>query len=201
MLKLVRRAIWGVVIIILLIIALPLFIGWYLSPQDPIEKADAIVTVSGGDTDARIEKTIQLFKEGWAPKIIFSGAAAEGNISNAESMRNIAVKMGVPTSAIIIEEDSKTTVENAEFTSKIITTKGYDSIILVTSPYHQRRTFELFQSNLGEDFKIINQSALDEEWRKKGWWESNIGRFLTIGELGKIFVNFFQNKAGEVIVE
>jgi len=163
MLKLVRRAIWGVVIIILLIIALPLFIGWYLSPQDPIEKADAIVTVSGGDTDARIEKTIQLFKEGWAPKIIFSGAAAEGNISNAESMRNIAVKMGVPTSAIIIEEDSKTTVENAEFTSKIITTKGYDSIILVTSPYHQRRTFELFQSNLGEDFKIINQSALDEE--------------------------------------
>lgn len=198
MLKIIKRITWFVAIIVILVIALPIFIGWYLSPQDPIEKTDVIVAVSGGDTKARIEKAVELYDEGWAPMIIFSGAAAEGDVSNAEAMQNIAVRLGVPKSSIIIEEDSMDTAENAEFTSRIIQDKGYESIILVTSPYHQRRTMELFRDYLGEDFKIINQSALDEEWRKKGWWETNVGRFLTIGELGKIFVNFTQNQIEEI---
>jgi len=197
LLKLIKRTVWGLAIIIVLIVALPLFIGWYLSPQDPIEKADAIVTVSGGDNNARINKTVELYKEGWAPVIIYSGAAAEGEVSNAEAMRNISVKMGVPKSAIILEEKSVDTSENAKFTSAIIKEKGFESIILVTSPYHQRRTMELFKDELGEDFKIINRSAVDEDWRKKGWWEDEEGRFLTIGELGKIFVNYIQTWRSE----
>jgi uncharacterized SAM-binding protein YcdF (DUF218 family) len=175
------------------VVALPLFIGWYLSPQDPIEKADVIVTVSGGDNNARIEKTVELYKESWAPIIIFSGAAAEGDVSNAEAMRNISVKQGVPRADILIEEKSVDTAENAQFTAAIIREKGYGSMILVTSPYHQRRTMELFKAELGEDFKIINRSAVDEDWRKKGWWEDEEGRFLTLGELGKILVNYIQS--------
>jgi len=197
LLKLIKRTVWGLAIIIVLIVALPLFIGWYLSPQDPIEKADAIVTVSGGDNNARINKTVELYKEGWAPVIIYSGAAAEGEVSNAEAMRNISAKMGVPKSAIILEEKSVDTSENAKFSSVIIKEKGFKSIILVTSPYHQRRTMELFRAELGEDFKIINRSAVDEDWRKKGWWEDEEGRFLTIGELGKIFVNYIQTWRSE----
>jgi hypothetical protein len=42
------------------------------------------------------------------------------------------------------------------------------------------------------DVEILNQSALDGNWRKKGWWQTNVGRFLTVGELGKIFINFVQ---------
>ncbi|MDD3678953.1 MAG: YdcF family protein [Patescibacteria group bacterium] len=192
MFRLIKRAVWLVVLVICLTIALPLFVGWYLSPQDPIEKADAIVTVSGGDNNARIKKTVELYKEGWSPIVIYSGAAAEGSISNAAAMRNISVKMGVPRSDILIEEDSKDTTENASFTAKIIKENNYKSIILVTSPYHQRRTVELFKKELGKDFKIINQSAIDEDWRKRGWWEDEQGRFLTIGELGKIFVNYIK---------
>ena len=180
------------VLVICLTIALPLFVGWYLSPQDPIEKADAIVTVSGGDNNARIKKTVELYKEGWSPIVIYSGAAAEGSISNAAAMRNISVKMGVPRSDILIEEDSKDTTENASFTAKIIKENNYKSIILVTSPYHQRRTVDLFKKELGKEFKIINQSAVDEDWRKKGWWKDEQGRFLTIGELGKIFINYIK---------
>lgn len=189
MLKLAKKIAWTGAFIICLIMALPLFIGWYLSPQDILKKVDAIVVVSGGDNDARIEKGVQLYKEAWAPILMYSGAAAEGDISNAEAMRNISVKMGVPKKDIIIEEESKTTLENAQFSASIIENNDYQSIILVTSPYHQRRTYELFKKELPK-VEIINQSALDENWRKKGWWENNVGRFLTIGELGKIFVNY-----------
>lgn len=189
MLKILKKISIWIAIIICLIIALPLFVGWYLSPQDILKKVDIIVVVSGGDNIARIEKGVQLYKEAWAPVLMYSGAAAEGDVSNAEAMRNISVKMGVPKEDIIIEEKSKTTLENADFSSKILKEKDIKSLILVTSPYHQRRTYELFKKELPE-VEIINQSALDENWRKKGWWESNIGRFLTIGELGKIFINY-----------
>lgn len=175
-----------------LVVALPLAIGWYLSPQDTLKRVDAIVVVSGGDNNARIEKGVELYKEGWAPILMYSGAAAEGDVSNAKAMQNISVKMGVPVSDIIIEEDSKTTLENASFSAKIINEKGFRSIILVTSPYHQRRTFEQFKKEL-PDLEIINQSAVDENWRKKGWWENNVARFLTAGELGKMVVIFLQD--------
>lgn len=194
--KTIKFLIWTVAILIVIIVALPLLVGWYLSPQDNLEKVDAIVVVSGGDNDKRIEKGVQLYKEAWAKTLIFSGAAASGDVSNAKAMKRIAAISGVPAKAIIIEENSKTTTENAKFTADIIKRESFKSMILVTSPYHQRRTYELFKKDL-PDVKILNQSALDENWRKKGWWESNVGRFLTIGELGKILINFVQEQGGK----
>lgn len=192
MLKLVKRLVWVVAILVIIIVAAPLFIGWYLSPQDGLERADAIVVVSGGDNNKRIEKGVELYKDGWAPVLMFSGAAAEGSVSNALAMKRIAYSKGVPASDILIEELSKTTVENAKFSAEIIKEKKFNTIILVTSPYHQRRTFELFQKEL-PDVKIINQSAVDKSWRKKGWWETNNGRFLTVGELGKLLITYIQD--------
>lgn len=194
--KTLKRLVWFIAIVICMIVALPLAIGWYLSPQDTLEKSDAIVVVSGGDTNARIEKGVNLYRDNWAPKILFSGAAASGDVSNAEAMRNIAIKMGVPESDILIEEKSQTTAENATFSADIIKEEGFKKIILVTSPYHQRRTYDLFQKEL-PDVKIINQSALDENWRKKGWWQNNVARFLTLGELSKIFIEFTKDAGGK----
>jgi uncharacterized SAM-binding protein YcdF (DUF218 family) len=172
---------------------LPLAISIYLSPQDALIKADAIVVVSGGDTDARISEGVKLYMQEWAPKLIFSGAAAEGDVSNALAMKRIAVSAGVNTEDIIIEEDSKTTVENADFTADLILKNEFQSIILVTSPYHQRRAYMLFRKNLGDEFVIINHSAVDETWRKRNWWENANARFLTLGEIMK---NFYQIVTG-----
>lgn len=196
MLRFIRKTLLTLVILTLLFVSLPLFIGWYLSPQDPIKKADAIVVISGGDTDARIKKGVELYKEGWAPYLVFSGAAKEGEISNAEAMKNIVTGMGVPEEAVLLEEKSTTTEENAEFTSDLLKKEGFDSYILVTSPYHQRRAYELFKKQ-NEAAEIINQSASDENWRKKGWWQNNVARFLTAGELSKIFVEFTKDIGGK----
>jgi uncharacterized SAM-binding protein YcdF (DUF218 family) len=191
MLGLVKKLVWLVAFLVTILVALPLFVGWYLSPQDVLERSDAIVVVSGGDNNSRIEKAVELQRDGWAPYILFSGAAAEGSVSNALAMKRIAVKKGVPSEKIFIEEESRTTSENAELAAPIIKEKGFKSIILVTSPYHQRRTFELFKAELPE-VKILNRSAMDENWRKKGWWENTSARYLTVGELGKILVNYIQ---------
>jgi uncharacterized SAM-binding protein YcdF (DUF218 family) len=189
----VKKLIAAIIIAISLVIFLPLAISIYLSPQDTIAKTDAIVVVSGGDTDARISEGVKLYMQEWAPKLIFSGAAAEGDVSNALAMKRIAVSAGVNPDDIIIEEESKTTVENADFTADLIQNSGFKSIILVTSPYHQRRAYMQFRKNLGEDFVIINHSAMDETWRKRNWWENANARFLTLGEIMK---NFYQIVTG-----
>ena len=157
----------------------------YLSPQSKLEKADVIVVISGGDTDARINEGVALYMDGFSDKILFSGAAAEGEVSNASAMKNIAIRKGVPAKNILIEEDSRTTEENAQDVAKIVKSGGFKSIILVTSPYHQRRAYEAFRGALGKDFKIINHSAKDSQWRKADWWSNEQARFLTIGEIMK----------------
>lgn len=188
----IKKLIISIFIAVLLVIFVPMAIAVYLSPQDSLVNVDAIVVVSGGDTDARISEGVKLYLQKWAPIIIFSGAAAEGDVSNALAMKRIAVESGVPTENILIEEDSKTTSENADFTTKILQEKGYKSIILVTSPYHQRRAYNQFRAALGEEFVIINHSAKDETWRKKGWWENANARFLTLAEILKNFYELGQ---------
>lgn len=181
---------------VLVIVIIPLAIAVYLSPQDELVKADAIIVVSGGDTDSRINEGVKVYSGKWAPKIIFSGAAASGEVSNALAMKRIAVSKGVPENDILIEELSKTTKENAEFSAIMVNELKAKRIILITSPYHQRRAYQEFKAALGEDVEIINHSATDETWRKKNWWEDPDARFLTFGEILK-GVYSFVNGIGE----
>lgn len=161
-------------------------IGWYLSPQDELKGADAIVAISGDD-GARLDTAIALYNEGWAKNLIFAGAASDPKSpSNALVMQDIAVKNGVPASAIEIEEVSKNTQENADFTAKIIKEKGYGRIILVTSPYHQRRASIEFNRALSGQVEIINYSAVDASWRRSRWWITPRGWYLTVSETPKV---------------
>jgi uncharacterized SAM-binding protein YcdF (DUF218 family) len=189
-----RKLFLTIILIFSIIVIAPLAISVYLSPQDKLEKSDAIVVISGGDTAARINEGTKLYQESWAPLIIFSGAAATGDVSNALSMKRIAQKKGVAGEDILIEEKSKTTAENAKFVSEIVREKNIKSIILVTSPYHQRRANNEFREELGKDFKIINHSAKDDNWRKRNWWENANARFLTFGEIVKNFYGLIEGK-------
>src|SRR5688572_30026369 len=109
------------IIIVIALIVTTLSLSIYLQPNDfslcpmgekPITRdgcnaADAIVTVSGGDTAARTAHAIKLYENEWAPILIFSGAAQDKTgPSNALAMRKMAISAGVPASAILIEEES-----------------------------------------------------------------------------------------------
>lgn len=166
-----------------------LFIGlpYYLAPQDKLIKADAIVAISGGETTSRTLGAVKLYDEGYAPTIIFSGAAQDpASVSNAAAMKSIAVRAGVPSSAILIEEDSADTYENAQNVARIVNDKHITSVILVTSPYHQRRASIEFKRALGKHVKIINHSTSDENWRRSAWWKNNYSLGLTLSELQKV---------------
>jgi uncharacterized SAM-binding protein YcdF (DUF218 family) len=158
----------------------------YLSPQDSTSPSDAIVVVSGGQTQTRAKHGVELYKKDLAPKIIFSGAALDDGPSNAKEMAALARRSGVPDDAIEIDEDAKTTYQNAVNTKRILEESEGKSIILVTSPYHQRRAYITFKKVLGDGYNIENSSSYDNAWSKSAWWATPFGVWITVSELIKV---------------
>ena len=148
--------------------------------------ADAIVVVSGGDTQARTAAGINLYKNGWANVLILSGAAQDkSGPSNAEAMKLQSIQAGVPADAIIIDERAESTQQNAENTQTIFAAHNYKDIILVTSGYHQRRaSLEFTKHNPGVTIRNYPVTQ-DSDWGWF-WWLTPRGWWLAGGELVKI---------------
>jgi uncharacterized SAM-binding protein YcdF (DUF218 family) len=170
----------------LLIYGLLLGIGDYLTPSDHLQKSDTIVVLSGGDD--RTQWGIKLYQDGWAPKILFSGAALDKTgPSNAAAMRAEALQAGIPDSAIIIEPKATDTYENGTFSRPILDEIGAKKIILVTSPYHQRRAYEIFKEVYkGRNVTILNVPSGYSAWNAESWWQKGASFDITASELVKI---------------
>jgi uncharacterized SAM-binding protein YcdF (DUF218 family) len=150
--------------------------------------ADAIVAISGGDTDARAREAIQLYNQGWAPYIIFSGAAQDKQgASNAAAMAEQAAGAHVPSSAILLDEASVNTADNASQVRSIVSARNFKRLILVTSPYHQRRASIEFNRRLGDIATIVNHpTSTDRYWNPQSWWTTPWGLWLGGSELIKV---------------
>lgn len=182
----------------LTVIAIIVAISMYLQPNDlancgsipgttaPCAPVDAIVAVSGGDTNARTDEAIKLYKDGWSHTLIFSGAAQDkSGPSNAAVMEQRALSDGVPQAAIYIDQASETTKQNAENTQAIFVGHNIKSIILVTSGYHQRRASIEF-TKMTSGVVIENRPvASDQDW-SMWWWTNPRGWTLAVSELVKI---------------
>src|SRR5579863_292668 len=105
----------------------------------------------------------------------------------AAYMRDRAIQMGVPAEAIIVEDTSLHTRENAEQVLSILKQHNLSRIILVTSPFHQLRTYLTFAKVLQPDnIKIINHYADTDEWHPMTWFLSEEHRKLVKSETERI---------------
>lgn len=147
---------------------------------------DAIVAISGGDTDARADEAISLYKNGWSTKLVFSGAAEDkSGPSNAAVMKIRAINAGVPETAIFLDDNSESTKQNAENTQAIFAEHNIKNIILVTSGYHQRRASLEFNKHT-QGVTILNHpTSTDKDW-SFWWWASMRGWWLAGSEIAKI---------------
>lgn len=159
----------------------------YPSTKQDCQADDAIVAISGGDTPARTAQAVELYQHGWAPLLIFSGAAADKEgPSNAETMKRQAVAAGVPSDKILVDETSENTEQNAANSINLFQKYDISSVILVTSAYHQRRAGLEFGKRAGMGIKIVNHPVeSDNQWSNR-WWTTPTGWYLAVSELVKI---------------
>ncbi len=123
----------------------------YHQVNHSLERADVILVLCSHDTMVA-ERGAQLFLEGWAPLLIFSGGL--GSITKemwskpeAEQFAEMAIRLGVPEGMILIENTSTNTGENILFTRKLLAEKKLnpEKFILVQKPYMERRSYATFR--------------------------------------------------------
>jgi uncharacterized SAM-binding protein YcdF (DUF218 family) len=119
--------------------------------NQPLEPADVIFVLCSYDKRVA-ERGAQLWLDGWAPLLIFSGGL--GVITRtlwiepeADQFAEIARKMGVPDDAMLIENRSTNTGENVLFTQQLLAERNLDPtrFLLVQKPYMERRSYATFR--------------------------------------------------------
>ena len=157
------------------------------TPQPAPKASDAIVVISGDEQMARFQEGLNLYQRGLGQYLVFSGAAYDNGTSNADVMRSLAVKRGVPAGAILDESQGEDTWGNAVYTRQVLEDHGLHSAILVTSPYHSRRAKLTFDTAYaGSGIRLMVHAAPDSQWRKLSWWQQPETRRLTFTELQKL---------------
>lgn len=130
--------------------------------------SDAIVILAGGVgadgslpawVRSRIERGVTLWRNGLAPRIIMSGRWGFGErkpppITEAQAMKRLAIRLGVPAKWIITEELSQDTIGNAYFTkTTVLIPHGWTRLAVVTSDYHLARARYVFEKILGPKYR------------------------------------------------
>lgn len=134
-----------------------------------VKKADCILVL--GSHDPRVaERGTDLFLDGYAPFMVFSGGYGTltrhlFNKPEADLFAEIALKRGVPEENILIENKSTNTGENFKFTEKLLKTCGLDfnSFIVVQKPYMERRTYATVKKLWPEKEIIITSPQIAYE--------------------------------------
>ncbi len=138
----------------------PLAQMYWFGKTDYRRHADAIV-VFGARTYAdgtmspvlydRTRTAIQLYQQHLAPELIFSGGPGDGSTSEPQAMRNLALSMGVPASAILIDEHGLNTESTVANTLPIFAQQHLKTVLAVSHFYHLPRVKMAYARALSAD--------------------------------------------------
>ncbi len=141
----------------------------YHHMQHTLQKADCILVL--GSHDFRVaERGAELYLQGWAPLLIFSGGL--GNFtkemwteSEADQFARIAISKGVPEKAILVENKSTNTGENILFTQQLLKEKQLNpqSFIVVQKPYMERRSYATFKQHWPDKEVMVTSPQISFE--------------------------------------
>ena len=132
-----------------------------LKISQPPQKADAIVVFAGGVGESgqpgqgyeeRTQAAVELYRSGYARAVIFSSGYMYV-FKEPLIMRALAISLGLPKEAIILEDRARNTYENVKFINRILEDRGWNNILLVSSPYHMKRVSLVFKK-IAPDVKI-----------------------------------------------
>jgi len=135
---------------------------WQYDHLGPVQSVDLIVVLGGGtepeiaprpmtEVNAAGDRVIyaaKLFQENPEAKLLLSGGDIDfldqSDSTPAADMAALLKLMGVPESALILQDQSQNTYEDALYSCEKIKAAGYKNVVLVTSAMHMPRSIKLF---------------------------------------------------------
>ncbi len=142
---------------------LSILCGWLLAVAlldayglpDRAQPASAIVILGsrvlangqpGPALTRRTRHAVALYERGLAPLIICSGGLGDNGPSEAEAACVLAAALGVPPEALLLEDQARSTEENALYTAALARARGFEAVVVVTDGYHLYRAGVLFRA-------------------------------------------------------
>jgi uncharacterized SAM-binding protein YcdF (DUF218 family) len=189
-------ALHAFVAFVAVLIFLP-FAGRFLDHQDPLMKGDLIYVLAGARAE-RVMEAVDLYKEGWAPRMVLSPGITElaeidlkkrGVIYPREGdlARNTAVALGVPADAVSVIPDAvDNTAQEAAALQRMFPGQ-LRRIIVVTSPYHTRRTGFAFRREFkNTPVEIVVRGSRYSASNPPQWWRRRGDIRYVMTELPKL---------------
>ena len=151
--------------------------GSYWVVDDEPEKSDVIVILGDDNFSAdRATRAAELFKLGFAPRVIASGRFLRPYASIAELEQHDLTDRGVPATAVVRLTHSATdTREEAIAISQLLSSHGWKRVILVTSTYHTRRSRYICERVLPAGTVLRVVAARDSGYNPDNWWNTREG--------------------------
>jgi uncharacterized SAM-binding protein YcdF (DUF218 family) len=174
------------------------FAGRLLSHEDPIEHADVILALAGARVERWLE-AVDLYKEGWAPRLVLSPGPAEP-IENqlrargvdyprdGDLARDAAIALGVPPDAVmVLPGPVDNTAQEAAVFKRIVAPSRITRVIVVTSPYHTRRTGYAFRRVFADTpVRVIVRGTRYSPSQPRRWWRQRGDVRYVMSELPKL---------------
>jgi uncharacterized SAM-binding protein YcdF (DUF218 family) len=142
---------------------------WVLAGDEDLQKADLIIAFEGGYD--RVRTAYRLVDQSYAPNLLISPAT--------EKKLWVYEKRFQPSQpyARIMEEKSRTTLENAVYTQRILEDKGFRSAILITSWDHMPRSYFLLRATtfaskvIIQPYPVATGKVNQDNWYRhtEGW--------------------------------
>ncbi len=188
-----RRIVLGLAGILLLggVVSL-LGVGRWLVVEDPLEKAQAIVVLSGR-MPLRALEAAKLYREGYAPKVWVTHSSEPGAKLEAmqiayigEDSYNLRVLMheGVPADAIrVLEPPIINTADEIAAVSAALEEEKGRTVIIVTSKVHTRRVRILGHRLVAGRGQAIVRAASDDPFEPRRWWRTTGDALDVVREL------------------
>src|SRR6266849_10664131 len=155
-------------------------VGHWLIVEDPLEKAQAIVVLSGR-MPMRAQEAARLYNAGWAPQVwLTRGVEPAASLQEmhiayiGEDFFNSRVLMheGVPSNAILVLEPA---INNTAYELRVITSQldrlNAETVIIVTTKANTRRVRTLWR-DLSAGRRAIVRAAPNDPFSPDHWWRS-----------------------------
>lgn len=156
--------------------------------------AECIVVLGSHDTRVA-SRGADVFLEGWAPRIVFTGGlgsltAGLWDRPEAEIFAEVAEARGVPRASMLIEPRASNTGDNVLFTRALLQAAGLSPrrAIAVQKPYMERRTLATFRQLWPELDVIVTSPQLSfEEYPTAGITREDVIHVM-VGDLQRLMV-------------
>jgi uncharacterized SAM-binding protein YcdF (DUF218 family) len=174
------------------------FAGRILSRPDPLQHADLIMVLGG----ARIERWLEgvdLYKEGWAPKLVLSPglvSALEIQLQargvryprEGDLARDGVLALGVPSEAVVVLPNGvDNTAAEAALLRKTFPPGSLRRIIVVTSSYHVRRAGYAFRREFAQTgVEIVMRRSRYDVAHPTRWWTRRQDIRFMMSEIPKL---------------